>query len=484
MRANKPIILHIPAAFIQGLNKYLEDNKPNFKYDIINFYYIVHFILEQQIKNRNRDENKLFIFINMEILKSITVYNINEYVKILKNGEFIISDNQYLVGEKSIGYTINPIYFKGIEKFEIKTESKLFKKIIKNERRKKAHNNRLEPFLKLMRDEFMKVELDYENAEKWILSQQDEVKKISYMIALSLLKDERLRYFNRNKTNNRLDTNLTNLKSYLKQFIIGDYVNIDLKNSQPFFLSMLLETIINLNNNIKINNKISKCALCNNLDYVNLVKTFGIKRIEAILKIHQINKKAFLVNLKNFTESVIRGEFYDDFIKSYYGDNISDYDKIRKEVKNTMFKVLFSQNENYKKFYKQIPFAKEKKLFEAVYPFVYESIKMLKTKGNSKNIIEQNNNKKGKHKLKDHAILAVFLQKIESHIFIDCIAKEVVNSGIVPLTIHDSIIVKAEYKEKTIEIINKIFMENFNATPTLNIEPINKFKQIHNENTF
>jgi len=45
-------------------------------------------------------------------------------------------------------------------------------------------------------------------------------------------------YFKRNKTNNRLDTNLTTLPSYLRAFIISDDVlwHIDIKNSQPFFL--------------------------------------------------------------------------------------------------------------------------------------------------------------------------------------------------------------------------------------------------------
>jgi hypothetical protein len=45
-------------------------------------------------------------------------------------------------------------------------------------------------------------------------------------------------FFKRNKTNNRLDTNLTTLPSYLRQYIISDEVlwHIDIKNSQPFFL--------------------------------------------------------------------------------------------------------------------------------------------------------------------------------------------------------------------------------------------------------
>jgi hypothetical protein len=45
-------------------------------------------------------------------------------------------------------------------------------------------------------------------------------------------------YFRRNKTNGRLDTNLTSLPSYLRKYIISDdeLVNIDIKNSQPYFL--------------------------------------------------------------------------------------------------------------------------------------------------------------------------------------------------------------------------------------------------------
>jgi hypothetical protein len=438
MKANKPIILNIPALFIQALDNHLKANQPRFKYDVIYFYYIVHYILLEQIKNRNRNENEdgQYVPVNRVFLKSVTVSNIFDYIKYLRNGKFIISDNHYIIGKKSNGYSINPIYLKGIDKIEVKGDCKLFNKIIKNQRRKRAHYNRFEAFLKCMYDEFMKVDLDYQKAEEWILCQPDEVKQNAYMIALSLLKDKRLRYFDRNKTNNRLDTNLTNLKKELRKFIIGDYVNIDLKNSQPFFLSMLLKSII-------IQGNKQQGPLCCLFHYSILVKSFGIKSLQAISKIHHFKEKPFLVNLRAFNKSVINGTLYNDFIKSY-PKGIS-----RDNVKIIMFKVLFSNNKIKDKYKDFIPWEKDKEVFASVYPFIYESIKILKSKG--------------------HAILPVFLQKVESYIFIDCIAKELVRAGIVPLTVHDSVIVKAEHKERTIEIINKIFMENFNVIPTLDI---------------
>lgn len=45
-------------------------------------------------------------------------------------------------------------------------------------------------------------------------------------------------FFSRNKTNGRLDSNLTSLPSYLRKFIISEekLINLDIKNSQPYFL--------------------------------------------------------------------------------------------------------------------------------------------------------------------------------------------------------------------------------------------------------
>lgn len=450
MKINKTILLHIPTLFIQELNKYLKSNPPNFKYDVNYFYYIVHFIMDLQTKNKSResDNHDEYVPINLAHLKSITISKIGNYIKLLNNGEFIMTDNQYIVGQKSKGYLINPVYCNKITAIEIQPGCKLFLQILKTERRKKAHNNRLPDFLKQMNNTFMKIDFDYCNAETWIQSQLDDKKRVSYSFALNQLKDDRFRYFKRNKTNQRLDTNLTNLKKDLKQFIVGDYVSIDLKNSQPFFLGMLLNEIIKQEG-------IGQIPLCCSMVGFNLVETFGIKRVKAISLIHQKDKKAFLVNLTSFTSSVVHGSLYDDFVKSY-NDGIP-----RDEVKDIMFKVLFSKNETNDKYKIFIPYEKEKEVFASVYPFVYRSVKALKSK--------------------DNVLLPVFLQKIESYIFIDCIAKKLVNEGIVPLTIHDSLIVKLDQKERTTEIINRIFLEKFNVIPAFEIKPLKKgsFQEIH-----
>ena len=161
MKPNNPIILHIPAYFVQEFNKYLNENKPIFKYDVVYFYYIVHYLLVQQIRNKNKEENNQFVNINKEFLKSITCSNIIDYVKYLENGDFINSDNHFIICKKAKYYKINPKFLNGVEIVELKTDCKIFKKIIAHQKNKKAHLNRLEPFLKLMLKEFMKIEFDY-----------------------------------------------------------------------------------------------------------------------------------------------------------------------------------------------------------------------------------------------------------------------------------------------------------------------------------
>jgi len=415
----------LPDLLIKELDKYLKDNPPNFKIHKVYFYYVVHHLTVMQIQHK-KDE---YFYLNIKYLKSVTASNIDRYTKILKNGEFIISDESYEVGVKSLKYKLNLKFIKGISKIELKPDNKLSKKLLKKIYQKKAHYNRLEPHLRLMKDKLMKMELDYKKANKWIETNANDAQILSYLTSINLLEDKRRRYFKRNKTNGRLDTNLTNFKSDLRQFIIGDYVSIDLKNSQPFLLGVLLDTIIN-----------NKDTLCCYLQKDKLIKTFGIKRIKAVSKFHQNQEKAKMVNLRLFYDSVLNGNLYDDFIK-YYSDDIA-----RKEVKDIMFKVLFSRNEYYKGYRKIIPYQEDKKVFASVYPAVYEVVKALK--------------------VGDNKLLPIYLQRLESYLFIDCIAKELVDNGIIPLTIHDSVIVKTKDQAKTIEIMNDVFMKQIGIIPS------------------
>ena len=433
MQRHKPIKLMIPELLKLNLDQYLKQIEPGFKYDIFYFYYLINFIVRNQLKAKNKE----YIYINLKHLRKSTVYNIDSYLKILKNGEFLITNKRYIPGHLPFGYKINPkFYNSNIATFELKPNHKLFHKILSGIKNKKAHYNRSEPFIKSMRKEFMHLDFNYNAANEWIKSQLPE-KQYYYQFSMEQLKDKRFRYFNRNNTNKRLDTNLTNLKSDLKQFIIGDYISIDLKNSQPFILSLLIDTIINKSKNSKIKY----------LRYEFLLKEFGIKPLKKIAELYKNNKLNYSDNFKLYKSSTLKGTFYDDFIGLYSGN------MQRKQVKDIMFKVLFSSNVFYKEHKKIIPYEKEKQVFRKAYPFVYSVIEILKEKQYNK--------------------LAIILQKIESSIFIDNISKRLTEESITPLTIHDSLIVKSKHKNKTTQIIRAFFLFYFNLKPNFHIKNLN-----------
>jgi len=55
MRPQKPIILVMPALLIQELNKHLIEKPPEFKYEIIYFYYGVHYIISKQLIKKDNE---------------------------------------------------------------------------------------------------------------------------------------------------------------------------------------------------------------------------------------------------------------------------------------------------------------------------------------------------------------------------------------------------------------------------------------------
>ncbi len=133
-------------------------------------------------------------------------------------------------------------------------------------------------------------------------------------------------YFKRSKTNGRIDTNLTNLSSDLRQFIVGyeDMVYLDLKNSQPVLFNIILkEHLINATGNLK--KEISK-----------------------------------------YFEYTTKGVWYEHLQELY--------NTTRKESKDLWMKIAYSKNKSY---------LEDKKIFKEVYPNIYKIISSYKIKNHA-----------------------------------------------------------------------------------------------------
>lgn len=145
-----------------------------------------------------------------------------------------------------------------------------------------------------------------------------QLKHCAIFISIASIKDGDL-FFKKNKTNGRIDTNLTSLKGEYKRFIISDeeLYSIDIVNSQPFILSLVLDE-----------SKIDENEL---------------------------------MRYKLWTST---GQFYENFGKAVYTRTNKDIS--RKEIKELMFCIFYSKNASY---------CKQKNIFKSIFPSIYNFIK-------------------------------------------------------------------------------------------------------------
>jgi len=444
MKINKPFSLFVPVDAVEMINSKVKRNREI-------YFYIIHYLMIVPTLNKRYQNG--YVPINCKEIQRIICNNPKTYKNLLEKYELIQSDKLYFKGKKSLYYRINPAMLTNAYIVEVKPGCSLYRSLWTHKKNERTNDSKLEPYLKEMLKAFMQLSFNYDAAFKWISSVSDNNKRNSYNIAMLQLMDQRERYFKRNTTNNRLDTNLTNLKKDLRQFIKGDFVSIDLVNSQPFFLFLLIDVfgqndLLTLNYNTIQPDKHTHIPLCSEIKLKSIVKTFGLQQIKDCAKNRKINEMAFFTNLSKYKNWTCSGLFYDNFIKHF----ANKYD--RDEIKKIMFAVLFSQNEMHSHFRRYVPYEKEKKLFAEVFPVISDMITKLKRK--------------------DHSSMAIYLQRLEAEIFIDNIAKRLCENGIVPLTIHDSVIVETKYQSKALQIMQGVFMQAFGIVPQFKAEMLHK----------
>lgn len=331
---------YIPEKVLSRI-KQLDYKTPDHLYVICDMIYRVSIF-----KKVESNEYNSFIDIPINYFRDIIPKSTSFYpaMDFLKSNEIIICDNNYskLQG-KALGYKFNDNLISKLIPVEIKSKS-IGKRIINN---KNSRNSLVDDSLKMYKDYFLKTfKIDYVSAlgfiDNWFKIQESSpgiyldpsyvgpfldkewIKLVNkynqYFMSISSINDGDL-FFRKNKTNGRVDTNLTNLKSELKQFIIGDNLfQLDIRNSQPFILSLYLNRIQNLE---KIDSK----------------------------------------ELSKYSDWTSSGMFYYLFEKEYHmkmGKSITN-----KEIKTMIFCIFYSKTGSYQK---------EKSIFKCIFPSIFNFI--------------------------------------------------------------------------------------------------------------
>jgi hypothetical protein len=289
-------------------------------------------------KKESKDYSNDFIDIPKYYFRDIICdsTSLSKSINILKESNIILCDNNYSKNSgKALGYRFNNDLLSIIIPVEICSKT-ISKRIIQN---KNERNNLVNDKYKLYKDYFLSTfNIDYDNALSYLNNWYNSsisilnsslcgrnfnnewikiVNKYNHIaMSINAINDGYL-FFRRNPTNGRIDTNLTSLKSDYKQFItIPNLYQIDIVNSQPFILSLYLNS-----------------SLCG----------------------RNINKQ----ELQKYSDWTSDGIFYEMFEKEYF--NKTSKTLKRKEIKDIMFCIFYSKNESYQK---------EKNIFKTIFPTI------------------------------------------------------------------------------------------------------------------
>lgn len=270
---------------------------------------------------------------------------------------------------------------------------------------------------------------------------------------------------------------LTNMRSPLRNYLTfkGEkMVSIDITNSQPYLLCLLLQDgfwksdKIVLPNAVTIKNqflegkkiekpKILLSSLSNNfydiltIDALNIDKENTYKDIDYFMLV-KIRQTLVKTGYEAYVKEAGNGTLYYSLqpaFEAVMGYTIND----RKELKKAMFQVLFTSNQ----FIGQEQ-AAPKRIFKTQYPEVYALCNAIKQK--------------------DASLLPKLLQRIESHVMLTVIAKRLHKSyPKVPLfTVHDSILTTERNAQLVATVMQEELTRCIGYSPTLAIEPLDPYK--------
>lgn len=449
----KQFKISLPTSLYEDLESTIEATPPLFEYEKEGFHGILRDITTNLFNSKNKMVPLSSVILQQKYGKS--------YRKMLDYMYFnnIITENHQYTEGKCRTYGIkNVISINGVDDITVIPISldSMYGKYVKkrhNEEQRLAKGKK--SHIKGLRNWFYKLELDVDKALQHLENNKDQITTEQFMAIYDDIlcfdkSNKNLRYFKRNDINDRVDNNLTSLKSYFKKFIISDIdlYQLDLKNSQPVLFNIILDVIHEL-----INDDLT-------IEEAYLTLCYKNKHIkDTISLIYQwIKKDSKWVDILNreipkYKEYTSKGIWYEhlaDIYNNHYNTKVFD----RNMSKSLWMALAYSGNYSGKYNISKLAFEKE-----------YKGIgKLLR-----------------KFKQKEYNQLAICLQQIESQIFIDDITSKLFEKGIVPYTIHDSIIVNENQLEEARGVMMDVMQRHLGFSPILDKEALKdlEFKLKH-----
>jgi len=262
-------------------------------------------------------------------------------------------------------------------------------------------------------------------------------------------------YFKQDNTSNRLHTSLLGVKTECRQFLrLADkeIVSCDLKNSQPYISSILFtEGTLTPDIELILHQCLKNLKSENKTLYKSILKRITLYKSGEVLP-----------STRKYIHLVQQGELY-EFLAINYNNVMNDrggkhLELMRADGKNKVFTLFFNPTKfgDLARDIYRLHFPEVMALFEDINSLFTHTRK----ESTRYNIPRSYNN------------LAILLQSIESHIFIDTICKDIKDtySHVPLLTLHDAIATTSEFTELIKEEMEITLTTKIGIKPTIKLE--------------
>jgi len=379
-----PVNLDLDAILPSSLAKYKDDAS-----------YLVHLIVKRQ--NYHKFKNNEKVELKAELLRKVMNWrNYHKIRDVLIEKQVIVCDLRYIKGIKSYSYALGPEFLKiGKKKLLGKRVSVKLNKFIED------HKKRVKP--KTLAEEHLLKNLNKIYLPDNIFEKTDN----DLYDQMCLDQISQREFFFKSDIHGRVHSNISNLSKSLRKHLLVDnktIIELDIQNSQPFFLAILL-----LNN------------FSYSLDSSKNVNSFFIKTSP----LPSSNTMCKTNVYRRFLAKVVDGRLYS------YLKIISGNENYAGDFKKKVFKeILFGKN-----YYK----TDLTESFSIEFPEVWETIQKVKEK--------------------DYRILSKLLMRVESYFVLEKIVGTFIKKYPEEFisTIHDSFLIHEHNIANLQEIINTQF---------------------------
>lgn len=420
--------------------------------------HILHLLHSIPANNKDLEIIDGYIPIYSKIVKR-AIPNYREYLDYLLRIGILETDNWYIVGGKSKGYrftqafqtTLKPVNITNTALCRHQKADSHFSASMK-----KSHNHLLKWFnsnLEINYDlamDYINTDLNrkLKNPELRDFDMKNCKEKNPYnQYAASYINIERIAAvdFQLKVDTNvyRFHSNITNIRSELRNLLTYNGLplcSIDIKNSQPFLSTVLLDE------NFWQDKGVKSIISINNINNSSIYKHLTIDKYISYIMCLKSPEMQSCIDLEWYVQIVSQGKFYECFEKAMseeLGSNYAD----RRAVKTAMFQVLYSDN----RFIGQVE-AAPKKLFKDIFPSVYNLFALIKQGDKTK--------------------LPRLLQQLESHLIIKQVSKRIAREkpNLPIFTIHDSIATTVGNEAYIKAVIEEELYSAIGHKPILNLE--------------